>query len=69
MTLQFTTEAHYSAREELKNRLERAQQEGLVDCKAEIDVHNHSSTRDLLSVLNNLLRLREEGPKATIVID
>ena len=68
MTLEFTRTAHFSVKSELEHRLTVAREQGLVDCKAEIDVNNHSSTRDLVLVLNNLLRIREEGAKPTISV-
>lgn len=52
-------------RQELEGRLERARQQGLVDCKSAVDVSNDTSTNDLLLVLNNVLRIRETGLKPT----
>lgn len=66
MTLEYSASPHYSVREELESRLKVARDQGLVDAKAEIDVSNHSSTRDLLIVLNNLLKIRERGVTATM---
>lgn len=57
-----------NVRAELECRLERARQHGLVDCKAEIDANNHSTTHDLLIVLNNLLRIRESTPKPALTV-
>lgn len=48
-------------RTEFRNRLENLKKEGLVDFKAEVDVNNNTSVRDLVVVYNNFLRLREEG--------
>ena len=51
-------------KDELEVRLTKVRSEGLVDVKAEIDVNNHSNTRDILTVLNNVLRIRETRPSA-----
>jgi hypothetical protein len=62
------TGAQYSVKQELTDRLMALRQEGLVDVKAEVDVNNHSSTHNLLLVLNNLLRIRDNGAKPKYII-
>jgi len=47
--------------DEIGARVKKLNEEGLVDFKAEIDVNNHTSPRDLMVVLNHSLKAREEG--------
>ena len=47
--------------EEIGARVRDLNLEGMVDLKAEIDVNNHTSPRDLMVVLNHSLKLRQEG--------
>ena len=44
-----------------KAELKVVQEQGLVDSKSTVNVHNHTNTGDLLPVEANVLRLRREG--------
>lgn len=52
-------------KDELTARLERARSEGLVHAGMTVDVVFATTTPDLLQVLNNVLRLREQRPEPT----
>jgi hypothetical protein len=56
-------------KKELEERLARARAEGLVHVGCTVNVNMHSTTRELLVVLNNVLRLREnEDRKPTLSV-
>ena len=57
MTAQTETEL----RSELEARLARARAEGLVDVKVTIDANDDMLMTHQLLVLNNILRMREDG--------